>query len=150
MPSPTFVVITGVAGGVTATTVAIAAADFLGEQTPVAFWLGLAVVSGIGTMLLVGVKKWLETQVNKLIDLPTKGEIFEAIKKGIESATSGQKEVLAAVSALNIKVDSFHAELIEDYHGLDSRMVSIESRHETEDRQGLQYRIPMMFDPPKQ
>lgn len=76
-------------------------------------------------------KKWFEGQISKLIDLPTKSEIFGAIAEAVKAATTGQEEIVGQITSLSQTVADLRNNHLQF---LEIRVGKIESRHDTEDR----------------
>lgn len=107
--------------------------------------VALTEVSGVNPYVVIGgliggalsgaialsAKKWFEGQISKLIDLPTKQEIFARIDEAVAKAVAGQAEIIRQVESLSDNVSDMRNHHIQN---LRERMTKIESRHETEDR----------------
>lgn len=134
MTHPLYVLGTGIAAGLTATTLAVASADFLGETPALAFWIGVAVVGLIGSVVLLIAKKWVEQLVIKVFELPPKREIFDAIGRGIEQANTYHAATLREIAGIREDFNRMNTRLSERIHELELTTTGIEMRHETEDR----------------
>lgn len=92
---------------------------------------GGVIGAALSGAIALSAKKWFEGQISKLIDLPTKSEIFTAIETAVKQAVAGQEEVMKQVEELAITVADLRNNHIQH---LEVRVAGIESRHETEDR----------------
>jgi len=92
---------------------------------------GGVIGAALSGAIALSAKKWFEGQISKLIDLPTKSEIYKAIEDAVKAAVSGQAQVLKDVEALAQTVSDIRNNHIQH---LEVRVAEIESRHDTEDR----------------
>lgn len=127
--SPTFLLATSVAGGLTASVVAVGAGEVFGEKPSVAFFVGFAIVSALGAFALSMAKKWLENLFSKIVDAPTRGEIKEWVE-GLSSQSSGHFRVLSAdIKATQEEVHLLKKSYYENHAELKDRVTNIEARH---------------------
>lgn len=116
---PLFIIATSVAGGATFVTVAVAGADVLGTPPSMNLIFGATLLSFIGGAFLLAFKSWVEKQVKKFLEAPSKEEL-EAKHKAVMDAIG--------------KVAADFEEFMKLHHALDKRVSEIDMRHETEDR----------------
>lgn len=123
---------TAIAAVLTATGagVGVALAETVSGANPYVITGGIVGAALSGAVALAA-KKWFENQISKLIDLPTKSEIFTAIETAVKQAVAGQDEILTQVQSLTQTVADLRNNHIQH---LEVRLGKIESRHDTEDR----------------
>ena len=137
---------TGILGGITFASVAVTAGELLSTPPNMYIVIGIASIAALGAAIALAVKKWLESQITKLVELPTKQEIFAAITSSVSQATNYHSSLLEEVAKISGEVRAMHADFQAQFHLLDNRVTTLESRHETEDRLSSNgYKQPISF-----
>ena len=111
------------AGGATFTGVAVVVAETFNLPVNVNLIVGGAVVSIVCGAIVVVAKTWLEKFITKLIDMPTKQQLFEFVETTIKSA-----------------IDEHAKGFGKSLHDIELQIAEIQTRHETEDRLAKQQR----------
>jgi hypothetical protein len=127
--SPIFVALTGAAGGLTASVVAVTAGDLLGEQPSISLIVGIAVVAAIGSAVLLLAKKWLEDLFAKMVDSPTRLEIRGWVD-GLSAQASGHYSILKEdIEKTRNEVSEVRTVFMRDLQNTKDRVTNIEARH---------------------
>ncbi len=120
--TPLFILATGVTGA-TFVTVAVGAGEILGSPPSMNLIVGATLVSLIGGAFVLAFKGWVEKQIQKFLELPSKKELEDK-----------HAAVMTGIEALVKEVRAFKESVSGDHHKLDIRVSEIETRHDTEDR----------------
>lgn len=134
--TPAIIAAAGIFGGTAAVTVAGVAGATGVEGVPVNLLVGAGIASILGAAVVAALKVWVERQVTKFVEMPTKAEIFAAISAGVKRADEEHAAVMSGLGTVTRDVKELKDSVLTRYHAIDLRVAEIETRHETEDRLG--------------